>query len=193
MIVLKRRLVLITGLLWAVGAHAQAPAPAASASMAASSRPAEVSTELPGAKLLGAGRLRFLGLRVYEARLWVSAPAMAADWAAAPLALELEYARSLSGVRIAERSLSEMERQGEIEPAKAQRWLSAMKQIFPDVDASDRITGVNVPGMGARFFINSRLKGDLRDPEFARLFFGIWLSPKTSEPALREALLGKAP
>ena len=189
---LQRRPVVITGLLWAVGARGQAPAPAASATLAASSTPAEVSTELPGARLQGAGRLRFLGLRVYEARLWVSAPAMAADWAAAPLALELEYARSLSGVRIAERSLSEMERQGEIEPAKAQRWLSAMKQIFPDVDASDRITGVNVPGMGARFFINGRQKGDLRDPEFARLFFGIWLSPKTSEPTLREALLGKA-
>ena len=32
----------------------------------------------------------------------------------------------------------------------------------------------------------------MRDAEFARLFFGIWLSPRTSEPALREALLGPA-
>jgi hypothetical protein len=51
---------------------------------------------------------------------------------------------------------------------------------------------VNVPGMGARFFVNGALKGDVRDPAFATLFFGIWLSEKTSEPALRSALLGKA-
>ena len=45
--------------------------------------------------------------------------------------------------------------------------------------------------MGARFFVNGQLKGDVREPEFARFFFGIWLSPKTSEPTLRDALLGK--
>jgi hypothetical protein len=34
------------------------------------------------------------------------------------------------------------------------------------------------------------LRGDIRDAEFARLFFGIWLSPRSSEPAMRQALLG---
>ena len=86
-----------------------------------------------------------------------------------------------------------MQRQGEIDPAVGQRWLAAMQKIFPDVQAGDRITGFNVPGMGARFFINGRLKGDVRDPEFARRFFAIWLSPQTSEPSLRNALLGKSP
>ncbi len=33
--------------------------------------PAEVSSELPGARLLGSGRLTFFGLHVYDARLWV--------------------------------------------------------------------------------------------------------------------------
>jgi hypothetical protein len=35
--------------------------------------------------------------------------------------------------------------------------------------------------------------GEVRDATFARLFFGIWLSPRTSEPQLRAALLGLAP
>lgn len=170
--------------------------------------PAEVTTEVPGAKLQGNGTLRFLGLRVYDARLWLGSSALGnsalgspalgssalgADWAAAPLALELIYARSLDGVKIAERSLSEMRRQGDIPADVADRWLAAMKQVFPDVKAGDRITGVNVPGLGVRFFINGRMKEELRDTTFARYFFGIWLSPKTSEPALRDSLLGKAP
>jgi Chalcone isomerase-like len=153
--------------------------------------PAELATDLPGARLQGSGLLRFLGLKIYDARLWLGAAALPADWAAVPLALELEYARSLDGTQIAERSLKEMRRQGDIAADTATRWLAAMKQLFPDVKAGDRITGLNVPGMGARFFVNGSLKGDLRDPAFARLFFGIWLSDKSSEPALRAALLGK--
>ncbi len=153
--------------------------------------PPEVATEFPGATLRGSGTLRFLGLRVYEARLWTGASAPGADWTATPMALELEYARSLNGVKIAQRSLAEMRRQGDIAADVAERWLGAMTQMFPDVLAGDRITGFNRPGLGVRFFVNGRLKGDLRDAEFARYFFGIWLSPKTSEPALRDALLGK--
>ena len=155
--------------------------------------PTEVATEIPGAKLQGSGTLRFMGLRIYDARLWIGATAVGADWTATPLALELDYARSLDGVKIAERSLSEMRRQSDIAAEVADRWLAAMKQLFPDVKAGDRITGFNVPGLGVRFFINGQLKGDLRDTTFARYFLGIWLSPKTSEPALRDSLLGKAP
>ena len=41
-----------------------------------------------------------------------------------------------------------------------------------------------------RFFLNGRARGEPRDAEFAKWFFGIWFSPRTSEPALRLALLG---
>jgi hypothetical protein len=154
--------------------------------------PAEVTEALRSPRLQGSGTLRFLGLRIYDARLWVAERAVADDWVALPLALELAYQRALEGEQIAERSLVEMRRQGEIAAEPAARWLAAMKKLFPDVKAGDRITGVNLPGEGARFFVNGTLRGELKEAEFARLFFGIWLSPKTSEPALRQALLGTA-
>ena len=53
----------------------------------------------------------------------------------------------------------------------------------------DRIMGLYQPGSGAVFRFQGRTVGEVADPEFARLFFGIWLSPQTSEPRLREALL----
>ena len=179
----RRQLLLACAAMAAPAVQAQAPAAAA---------PAELSADLPGARLLGRGTLRFMGLRIYDARLWAGSAAPAADWVAAPLALELQYARSLDGIKIAERSLTEMRRQGDIAADAARRWLGAMTQIFPDVKEGDRITGLNLPGVGARFFVNSQLKGDVRDADFARSFFGIWLSPKTSEPTLRDALLGSA-
>jgi len=52
---------------------------------------------------------------------------------------------------------------------------------------------VQLPGQGTRFFLNGSLRGEVADADFTRLFFGIWLSPKTSEPRLREQLLAGAP
>ncbi len=154
--------------------------------------PPEVLAELPAALLQGSGRLRVFGFQVYDARLWSSVAAGPDTWSQSPLALELQYLRKLDGPAIAERSLSEMRRQGDIATATAERWLGEMKRVFPDVIAGDRITGVQRPGVGARFFVNGKLKGEVRDPEFARWFFGIWLSARTSEPAMRDALLGGA-
>jgi hypothetical protein len=61
------------------------------------------------------------------------------------------------------------------------------------VHAGDRITGVHRPGEAAVFFVNGRGVGEVRDARFAQLFFGIWLSPRTSQPALRASLLGTPP
>ncbi len=152
--------------------------------------PAEVAAELPGSRLLGSGRLTFLGLLIYDARLWVGEGFKAEAYEQAPLAIELEYGRTLYGKLIAERSLDEMKRGGGVSDDQAERWLATLKQTFPDVVKGDRITGLLRPGEAARFFLNSKPIGEVRDAEFARRFFGIWLSPKTSEPKLRLALLG---
>lgn len=153
--------------------------------------PPEVAAEVPGARLQGSGLLRFVGLRVYDARLWTAQAVDGSSWVNAPLALELIYARRLVGRLIAERSLEEMRRQGDIPVEQGTRWLAEMTRIFPDVAQGDRITGVLRPTQGSRFFVNGRAVGDVADIDFSRLFFGIWLSPRTSEPGLREALLGR--
>ncbi len=152
--------------------------------------PGEVASHLPGARLHGQARLRFLGMSVYDARLWAGTRLQPTDWMQAPLALELEYLRNLNGAQIAERSLAEMRKQADIAPTDGERWLAAMKASFPDVRAGDRITGLLQPGRGVRFFVNGSPKGEIAEPDFARLFFGIWLSPRTTEPAMRDALLG---
>jgi hypothetical protein len=151
--------------------------------------PMELATELPAARLLGSGRLTYFGLHIYDARLWVTDGFSADGFAALPLALELGYARSLVGKLIAERSLEEMKRVGGISEEQGQRWLSSMTQIFPDVSKGSRLTGVHRPGESARFFLDGRPLGEVRDAEFARRFFGIWLSSQTSEPKLRASLL----
>lgn len=149
--------------------------------------------QLPGGRVQGEATLRFFGLRVYHARLWTLPDFKPGQSTEQPLVLELEYLRDLQGKAIAERSLQEMQRAGPIGESQGQRWLDEMQRIFPDVKAGDRISGQHLPGQSARFWHNGRLRGQVDDPVFARLFFGIWLAPSTSEPEMRLALLGQAP
>ncbi len=147
-------------------------------------------TPLPGNLQAGSGELRFLGLSIYQARLWVSPLFDARDFGARPLALELTYQRAFSAASIAKRSRQEMQRIGSFSKAQSTRWQQALQAALPDVQPGDRLVGLYQPGHGATFQLRGRTVGAVADPEFARLFFGIWLSPLTSEPTLRAALLG---
>ncbi len=182
----------LAALLLSVASAALAMPKQANAAPAPIAPPAEVRAELSDARLQGSARLRYFGLKVYDMRLWADGGrAVGADWSQ-PLALEIVYALGLNGGRIAGRALDEMRRIGPVTPAQAERWLAEMTRLFPNVESGDRLTGVQRPGESARFFFNGQPLGEVRDAEFTRLFFGIWLSPRSSEPALREALLDPA-
>ena len=152
--------------------------------------PAEVREALGDAVLQGQKRFRWLAFSVYDIRLWVKKPLKTDDWDRRPFALELVYARSLKGEAIAERSLDEMTAQEKVDAQSGAKWLSFMQTAFPNVDDGDRLTGIYRPDGGATFYFNGRETATTKDADFARLFFGIWLSSDTSEPAMRRALFG---
>lgn len=183
----RRHLVMGPALAWALDGAARAQGAGA---------PPELRAEWPDAALArpqGRARMRFLGMTVYDIFLWAPAAVQSDAIERQPLALEIVYRMGLSGERIAERSLAEMKRAGTAIDESAARWLAEMRRLFPDVADGDRITGVQQPGQAARFHVNGRFAGELRDARFAALFFGIWLAPWTSEPRLRLQLLGAAP
>lgn len=155
------------------------------------SQPASTAApeQIPAARAAGQGRLRYWGIDVYDARLWVAPDFRKSDFTAHAFALQLQYLRDFSGAAIAKRSLEEMRRLAPIEPDQATSWQNGLARVLPDVREGDRITGVNQPGRGPLFLLNGKPLGEVGDARFARLFFGIWLSPQTSEPALRAALL----
>lgn len=134
-------------------------------------------------------RLRVWGFEVYDARLWTPQGFRHSQAVQFPFALELQYLRRLEGAAIASRSIEEMRRVGAFSEAQAQSWWMALRELFPNVAAGERITGVNLPGEGAEFWVNGQRVGAVKDPLFARLFFGIWLDERSSEPKMRAQLL----
>jgi len=145
---------------------------------------------VPGLHWSGQGLLRVWGFEVYRARLWVGPRFNPANHSSDAVALELEYLRAFSAASIASRSIEEMRRQQPIAPEQAERWQRDLQAVLPDVRAGDRLLGLYQPALAAQFRQPNRMLGTVPDPLFARLFFGIWLAPSTSEPGLRAALLG---
>ena len=165
-------------------------APCAYTASASDAPPSALAQQAQGLERRGAGTMRFLGLRIYDAVLWSAAPRGAPVDFSRPLALQLRYARSLKGAAIAERSVQEMEKVGAGTPEQRARWGEAMRALFPDVEDGTTLAGLHLPGRGARFFLNGQPLGEVADAAFSQAFFSIWLDARTSAPDLRTALLG---
>lgn len=158
---------------------------AARARSPASANPLSAGEPLARLQRWGSGEFRWFGFTVYEATLWAGEGVAPRP----PLALQLTYRRAIAGQAIAEASIEQMRRFGPNE-AQLARWGEQLSGLFPDVKAGDRILGQQLPDQ-ARFFHNERALGVIDGSDFATAFFAIWLDARTSEPALRAALLAR--
>jgi len=172
------------------------PVLAALATTAALCGTAQASTAEPtaaaalsGKQTVGSSLFRYWGFEVYQATLHAGAGFDAERFEQQRFALELQYRRAFKGRDIAQRSLDEMQAIAPLNAQQAADWLAAMQRAFPDIQPGDRLLGVHVPGSGARFYFNGQLRATVDDPAFSARFFGIWLSPRTSAPQLRAALI----
>lgn len=150
---------------------------------------------LPDAHQLGGGEMRVLGFSIYSAQLWgshrTSGKPLETD---VPFALELTYRRTISRDDLVAASMKEIRRlsSSSLNSTQMARWEEEMQKAFVDVRAGDRITGVYMPGEGARFYVGENLQYEVRDVAFAKAFFAIWFDPRTRNPELRAQLLGAA-
>ena len=145
--------------------------------------------EMPQAQLLGSADLRWFGLSIYKAALWSNNKPFDPEKI---FALELTYQRSISRTRIVQTSMDEIRRLfgDRYSDEQLKRWESEMLRTFTDVKEGDQLTGVYLPGIGSRFYSSTQLLAEVRDPEFSRAFFAIWLDPRSKDAQLRSRLLG---
>ena len=175
----------------AVHAVAQAPA-----GMLVGKVPTELGAFGQGSvwRMQGTGALRFFGFKAYDANLWSAGAAKANPLIDKSLfALEIVYNTGIKADEIVNVSLIEMARLRKLTDLQIKTWAADMQRTFPNVAQGDRLTGVFVPKVGTRFFLNSRLIAEINDPAFGDAFFAIWLDEGTKRADLRRALLGLPP
>ena len=154
----------------------------------AASTPEFIQQSIPDAKPAGQARMTYMFWDVYDATLYASQGA----WEEGkPLALTLHYLREIKGDDIADRSVEEMRGIGMNDEVKLAAWYSQMREIFPNVQNGTELTGVYIPGQETRFYHDGKEVGRVRDPEFGKYFFGIWLDERTSVPKFRSQLVGQ--
>ncbi|WP_417671972.1 chalcone isomerase family protein [Roseibium sp.] len=142
---------------------------------------------IPAAALVGEGRMTFLGFRIFDAELYAPRGSYRPD---KPFALKLTYLRNFKATAIAEQTAKEMKRQGLRSKDKLDTWTKQLSDMLPNVSPGDSITGVRDNSGHTVFFAGSRRLGAIKDREFTRRFFAIWLGQNTNDPALRNKLVG---
>lgn len=141
--------------------------------------------------VVGQGELSWLGFSVYRASLWTKDGNFQGLEGNKPIALEIIYQRNIEAADLAERTVEEWERLGVFDGEKRDLWGKRLAKIWPDVKPQDSITTLITPDQRTRFYHNDKLLTVLNEPEFGRALLSIWLDPATSEPELREKLIGK--
>jgi hypothetical protein len=149
-----------------------------------------VRETIPQARVQGEGELRMFGLHIYDAKLFVGPTGLSSkELTARPFALDIEYARAFKGATIAKRGREEMDNLKLASKTQTAKWQQQMEAIFPDVQPGDHVIGVFVPEQGTTFYSDDKVIGTIPGDDFARVFFSIWLDPRTSAPGLRNQLL----
>ena len=174
---LKAEALTLLGLLMAIPMMASGPALAA---------PAEIASVIHAATPYGSGKYAVLFITAYDTELWTDAPGWSMN---APFALTLRYHIGFSSDYLLNRTLREMKGvDPKLSDADIERYRKAMA-FFAPASSGDEMTMLYQPGEPVRFFKNGAPTGEVNEPGFAQDFFGVWLSPATSEPDLRKSLL----
>jgi hypothetical protein len=158
-----------------------------SAALPAMAAPPEIANVIKSDKPYGEGHMNFLFIKAYNARLWTDATTWSMD---APFAMEITYGMGFDTDDLVGRTFKEMKI---VDPglsdAEVARLTPEFNKVYPPVKSGDRLVALYVPGQPVMFTHNGTPTGSIAGDSFTKDFFGIWLSPNTSAPSLRKALL----
>lgn len=149
--------------------------------------PSEVEANLPKAELRGSAQLRWLGFRIYDARLFTS-NAAAFDWSS-PFALELDYKRGFSRKQLVSATGKELTRLEGDQPDQPEI-LQKLNTCFNTVEAGDRFVALGAAKDRVDFLFNGKRTCKLQHPNIRQRVLSIWLSDQARDPKLSRKLRG---
>ena len=150
-------------------------------------KPPEIATSIHAATPVGSGELNKLVFHVYDASFWSDSGGISEP----PYALSIVYDMDFTKEDLIERTVKELKHVSSLPDDKLQHYSAQLSSIWPDIRKGDRITAFTGDAKQTVFYYNGKKVGQIGDTEFTTAFFGIWLSPKSSEPGMRKELLGQ--
>lgn len=140
-----------------------------------------------GLQKVGEARLKVMFWSVYDSRLY--APGGKYDPGTRPLRLEIQYLRDIRAEDLVKRTGKEWDGLG-VSHDRRDQWLDKLLALWPDINENDTLAVELDARSHATFFHNGERLGTIEDGDFGQRFVDIWLSPDTSRPDVRLALIG---
>lgn len=150
-----------------------------SGAAAASALPASLAE----AKLRGEATFRFLGIPLYDARLYTKDGA-ALDWSDT-FGVELTYRKNLTRYDLVESTMRELDRTGSPMAVRAQ-----LETCFNSVKKGDQFLAVSNGPNEVGFWFNGQKSCALSHPDITQRFMGIFLGENTRSKAFTRKLKG---
>lgn len=136
---------------------------------------------------VGEARLKVMFWSVYDSRLYAENGIYKPG--KRPLKLEIQYLRDISAEDLVKRTGKEWDDLGETHE-RQKEWMNKLLTLWPDVSKNDVLTVELNADNHATFYRNGERLGTIDDGDFGQRFIDIWLSPNTSRPDIRLALIG---
>lgn len=135
---------------------------------------------------VGEARMEYLFWDVYDATLFTPSGSYRA--AQNPVKFTLTYLRDFDAKDIVKATNEQWEHLGMAQLSA--RYGDKLLNIWPDIKKGESLTLLTDEQGYSIFFHNNKQVGRIDDSAFANDFLAIWLSENTSEPAIRNQLLG---
>lgn len=105
------------------------------------------------------------------------------------LLLEIHYRKDITKDDLLEKTVEQWQYLG-FTNEKYDEYLDTLRELWPNIESGDSLSLLD-DNKQSQFYFNGELLGTIEDADFANLFLAIWLSEKTSQPALRKRLIGE--
>jgi hypothetical protein len=126
---------------------------------------------------------------LYKSSLQTTSGTYPIDAEKEQLLYEINYLADISSKDLIERTIEQWQHL-EVPTEHYQQFVHKLTRIWPDITKGDKLS-LRLHNNISFFYFNEKYIGRINDPMFGQLFLDIWLAENTSQPTLRNELLGK--
>lgn len=101
---------------------------------------------------------------------------------------KIEYSKDITADELIKRTVEQWQHLN-YKKSDYEAFIPRLKSIWPNISAGDSLT-LYRDSQSTEFYFNNMNIGVIDNEEFYKLFLAIWLSADTSEPELRQSLIG---